>query len=61
MTLLNFQENDIKTIKLTVSYCIVFVLQVREKGRMRVHHINNVNRVLEVLEKQYNVSISTLN
>jgi len=23
---------------------------------MRVHHINNVNRVLDVLEKQYSVS-----
>lgn len=32
------------------------ILQVREKGRMRVHHINNVNRVLDVLERQYNVS-----
>ncbi|XP_053396069.1 dystrophin-like isoform X7 [Mercenaria mercenaria] len=31
--------------------------QVREKGRMRVHHINNVNRVLEVLEKQYNIKL----
>ncbi|XP_052810329.1 dystrophin-like isoform X2 [Mya arenaria] len=33
------------------------ISQVREKGRMRVHHINNVNRVLDVLERQYNIKL----
>ena len=36
--------------------CFV-MLQKREKGRMRVHYINNVNRVLDVLAKQYSVSV----
>ncbi|KAH3739250.1 hypothetical protein DPMN_045900 [Dreissena polymorpha] len=31
--------------------------QVREKGRMRLHHINNVLRVLDVLEKQCNIKL----
>lgn len=35
---------------------IFFLLQKREKGRLRVHHINNVNRALYVLEHSYNVS-----
>lgn len=34
-------------------------LQGKEKGRMRVHHINNVNRVLDVLARNYNVSHAT--
>ncbi|XP_067674722.1 dystrophin-like isoform X3 [Haliotis asinina] len=29
----------------------------REKGRLRVHHINNVNRALEVLEHDYNIKL----
>ncbi|KAK7483281.1 hypothetical protein BaRGS_00025448, partial [Batillaria attramentaria] len=29
----------------------------REKGRLRVHHINNVNRALEVLETNYNIKL----
>ena len=28
-----------------------------EKGHMRVHHINNVNAALNLLEQEYNVSI----
>lgn len=32
-------------------------LQKREKGRMRVHHLNNVNHALQVLEHN-NVSIT---
>jgi len=31
------------------------VLQKRERGRMRVHHLNNVNKALQILE-QNNVS-----
>lgn len=33
-------------------------LQKREKGRMRVHHLNNVNHALQVLEHN-NVSIAS--
>ncbi|KAL8624968.1 hypothetical protein ACOMHN_039855 [Nucella lapillus] len=29
----------------------------REKGRLRVHHINNVNTVLHVLESNYNIKL----
>ncbi|XP_041352153.1 dystrophin-like isoform X2 [Gigantopelta aegis] len=29
----------------------------RENGRMRVHHINNVNRALQVLERNYNIKL----
>uniref|UniRef100_A0A8W8JFQ6 Dystrophin n=1 Tax=Magallana gigas TaxID=29159 RepID=A0A8W8JFQ6_MAGGI len=29
----------------------------KEKGRMRVHHINNVNRVLDVLAQSYNIKL----
>ncbi|XP_070189037.1 alpha-actinin-4-like [Littorina saxatilis] len=29
----------------------------REKGRLRVHHINNVNRVLNLLETNYNIKL----
>ncbi|XP_078330229.1 dystrophin-like isoform X4 [Crassostrea virginica] len=29
----------------------------KEKGRMRVHHINNVNRVLDVLAQNYNIKL----
>lgn len=31
-------------------------LQKRERGRMRVHHLNNVNKALQILE-QNNVSM----
>lgn len=33
----------------------IFLLQKRERGRMRVHHLNNVNKALQILE-QNNVS-----
>ncbi|KAK6187729.1 hypothetical protein SNE40_005688 [Patella caerulea] len=29
----------------------------REKGRLRVHHINNVNRVLYIMEHNYNIKL----
>lgn len=35
---------------------LCFFWKGKEKGRMRVHHINNVNRVLDVLAQSYNVS-----
>ena len=41
-----------------VRVCVCF--QRREKGRLRVHHINNVNRVLNLLETNYNVSHASL-
>lgn len=34
----------------------IFLLQKRERGRMRVHHLNNVNKALQILE-QNNVSM----
>ncbi|KAJ8315395.1 hypothetical protein KUTeg_007545 [Tegillarca granosa] len=29
----------------------------REKGKLRVHHINNINRVIDVLSHQYNIKL----
>ncbi|XP_064628408.1 dystrophin-like isoform X4 [Lineus longissimus] len=29
----------------------------REKGRMRLHHLNNVNRALELLEEEYTIKL----
>ena len=36
-----------------------FTQQRREKGRMRVHHLNNVNKALQILEHN-NVSVHAL-
>ncbi|GFN77854.1 dystrophin, partial [Plakobranchus ocellatus] len=29
-----------------------------EKGKLRVHHINNLNRALDILENNYNMTLS---
>jgi glutamate 5-kinase len=43
----------------------IYRLQAREKGKMRVHHINNLNKALQVLQdaglKLVNISSDDIN
>ena len=57
-TLVGIKHGGVHSDSQRLIHCFC-LLQKPEKGRMRVHHLNNVNKALQVLEESYNVSEDT--
>ncbi len=52
----DFEYSDMFVVCTNCLFLFPWQLQRPERGRMRVHHINNVNRALQLLEDNYQVS-----